>query len=163
MWYSNLEKTFISRYILQQHWYTCPIALPVRRNPQRRSLLTAVSATSAPGAASSATFERPWDNFWIQFWTALRYKTFPPQTGHICLRISFAMSPFTHKKKHNRMLLFGITLLKHDRHFDYWNQPLNMCVCYLDCHETGLCCYLVTHIENLLRPLQLFHFHSGPI
>jgi hypothetical protein len=41
-------KTFISRHILHQHWYTCPIALPVRRKPQHRSLLTLVSATSAP-------------------------------------------------------------------------------------------------------------------
>jgi hypothetical protein len=39
MWYSNLEKTFISRHILHQHWYACPIALPVHRNPQHRSLL----------------------------------------------------------------------------------------------------------------------------
>jgi hypothetical protein len=30
---------------------------------------------------------------------------------------------------------------------------------YLHCHEAGLCCYLVVHIENLLRPLQLFYFH----
>jgi hypothetical protein len=37
-----------------------------------------------------------------------------------------------------------------------------MCVCYLDCHEAGLCCYLVIHIENLLRPLQLFYFHLWP-
>jgi hypothetical protein len=42
MGYSNLGKIFISRYILQ-HWYTCPVALPVRRNPQHRSLLTVVS------------------------------------------------------------------------------------------------------------------------
>jgi hypothetical protein len=56
---------------------------------------------------------------------------------------------------HNRTLLFGGTLLKHGRHFDYWNQPLNMRmrICNLDCHEAGLCCYLVIHIENLLRPL----------
>jgi hypothetical protein len=32
-------------------------------------------------------------------------------------------------------------------------------VCYLDCHETGLCCYLVIHIGNLLRPVELFYFH----
>jgi hypothetical protein len=31
-----------------------------------------------------------------------------------------------------------------------------MCVYYLDCHEAGLCCYLVIHIENLLRPLLPF-------
>jgi hypothetical protein len=49
---------------------------------------------------------------------------------------------------HNRTLLLDSTLRKHCRHFDYWNQPLNMCmrVCYLDCHEAGLCCYLVIHI-----------------
>jgi hypothetical protein len=49
--------------------------------------------------------------------------------------------------------------------FDYWNPPLNMRmpICYVDYHETGLCCYLVISIENLLRPLQLFHFHLGPI
>jgi hypothetical protein len=31
--------------------------------------------------------------------------------------------------------------LKHGRHFHYWNQPLNMCmrICYLNCHEAGLC------------------------
>jgi hypothetical protein len=58
-------------------------------------------------------------------------------------------------KTYNRTRLFGSTLLKHGRHFDYWNQPLNMCtrICYLDCHEAGLCCYILTHIENLLRPL----------
>jgi hypothetical protein len=40
----------------------------------------------------------------------------------------------------------------------YWNQPLNMHVrvYYLDCHEAGSCCYLVSHIESLLRPLQVF-------
>jgi hypothetical protein len=36
----NLEETFISRHIFHQHWYTCPVAFPVRRNPQHRSLLT---------------------------------------------------------------------------------------------------------------------------
>jgi hypothetical protein len=34
----NLKKKFISRHILHQHWYTCPIALPIRRNPQHRSI-----------------------------------------------------------------------------------------------------------------------------
>jgi hypothetical protein len=28
------KKAFISRHILRQHWYTCPIALPVRRKSQ---------------------------------------------------------------------------------------------------------------------------------
>jgi hypothetical protein len=65
------------------------------------------------------------------------------------------------EKTHNKRLLRSITLLKHGRQFDYWNWPLNirMRVCYLDCHEAGLCCYLVMHIENLLRPLQLICIH----
>jgi hypothetical protein len=68
-------------------------------------------------------------------------------------------------KTHNRTLLFGSTNLKHGRHFDYWNQPLNMRmrVCYLDCNEDGQCCYLVINIEKVLRPLQLFYFHLWPI
>jgi hypothetical protein len=43
------------------------------------------------------------------------------------------------------MLLFGSILLKHGRHFDCSNQPLNMRmrVCYLHYHEARLCCYLV--------------------
>jgi hypothetical protein len=40
---------------------------------------------------------------------------------------------------------------------------MRMRVCYLDSHEGGLCCYLVIHIETLLRPLQLFYFHLWPI
>jgi hypothetical protein len=36
-------------------------------------------------------------------------------------------------------------------------------VCYLDCHESGLDCYLVIYIEKLLRLLQLFYFHLWPI
>jgi hypothetical protein len=28
---------------------------------------------------------------------------------------------------------------------------MRMRVCYLDCHEAELCCYLVIHIGNLLR------------
>jgi hypothetical protein len=34
-----------------------------------------------------------------------------------------------------------------------------MHICYLDCHEAGLCRYLVIHIRNPLRALQLFCFH----
>jgi hypothetical protein len=64
-----------------------------------------------------------------------------------------------------KTLLLVSTLLKHGRHFDYWNQPLNMRMraCCLDCHEAGLCCYIVITIEDLLRPLQLFYFHLWPI
>jgi hypothetical protein len=40
---------------------------------------------------------------------------------------------------------------------------MRMRVCYLDYHKAGLCCYVVIHIEDLLRPLQLFYFHLWPI
>jgi hypothetical protein len=50
---------------------------------------------------------------------------------------------------HNRTLLFTSTVLKHGRHFDYWNQRLNMHVRCLDCHKAGQCCYLVIHTENI--------------
>jgi hypothetical protein len=66
---------------------------------------------------------------------------------------------FYPQKTHNRTLLFGSTLLKHGSQFDYWNKFRNMRMCYLDCHEVGMCCYLEIHIVNLLRPLQLFYFH----
>jgi hypothetical protein len=53
------EQIFISSHNIHQHRYTCPITLPAHQNLQLRSLLTVVSATSAPGWASPATFERP--------------------------------------------------------------------------------------------------------
>jgi hypothetical protein len=97
-----------------------------------------------------------------QLWTALCGKHSLPQTGSISLWMSFALSPFAHKKKkHNRTLFFSIALLEHGHHFGYWKQPMNMSMrlCYLACHDAGLCCYLVVHIESLLRPLPLFYFH----
>jgi hypothetical protein len=72
-----------------------------------------------------------------------------------------SIESFRPQKAHNRTLLFGSVSLKHGYHFDYWYKRLNMRmrVCYLDCYEAGLCCYLLTHIETLLRPLQLCYFH----
>jgi hypothetical protein len=69
---------------------------------------------------------------------------------HIFMNI-ICIESFRAQNTHNRMLLFGSTTLKHVRHFDYYNKPLNlrMRVCYLDCNEAGLCCYLVTHIKAI--------------
>jgi hypothetical protein len=74
------------------------------------------------------------------------------------------LRPFAPQKTHNIMLLFCSTLLRPCRHFNYWNQPLNMSihVCNLDCYDEGLCCYLVVQIGNLLRLLQLFYFNLWP-
>jgi hypothetical protein len=116
-----------------QHWYTWPIALPVRRNPQHWSLLTVVSATSVSTCTSSAKC--------LQHTSHCKQETF--------LYEYIFYSVLLHTKSHNRTLLFG-SKLEHSRHFDYWNQLLNMRmrICYLDWHEAGLCCYLVIHIET---------------
>jgi hypothetical protein len=86
-------------------------------------------------------------------------------TGNISYEYPLYWGLLPIQKKPNTMLLFVSTVLKHGLHFDYWKQPLNMCmlVCNLDCHEAGLCCYLMIHIQNLFRPLQLFYFHLWPI
>jgi hypothetical protein len=70
-----------------------------------------------------------------------------------------------HTKNGQQNAALRSILLKDGRHFDYWNQPLNIHirVCYLDCHESELCYYLVIHVERLLRLLQLFAFHLWPI
>jgi hypothetical protein len=106
-------------------------------------------------------------NVWHHLWTArCTRQTFPTvKRKHFFMKILCIESFCPQKETHNRTLLFGSTLLKHSRHGDYWNQPLNvrMRVCYLDCYEIGLCCYLVIQIENLLHTLQLFYFNLWPI
>jgi hypothetical protein len=153
-------KKNISRNILHQHFYTCPIALPVRRNPQHRSLLTLVSATSAP----PFRLLRHQRNICHPVVNRFTRHTLPTVNRKYFFTNILCTESFW-RQKHNMTLLFGSILLKHGRRFDYWNQPLNMRIrfCYLDCHKTGLCCYLVIHIENLLHPLQLFYFHLLPI
>jgi hypothetical protein len=121
-------------------------------------------STGRPGQASSATFERPWENLSTQLWAALHDTLFTFKRKHFFMNILYIES-FCPQKTHNRMLFLDSTLLKHSCRFDYWNQPLNvhMHICYLDSHEAGLCCYRVIHIEDLLLPLQLFDFHLWPI
>jgi hypothetical protein len=148
MWYSNMEKTLIFWHILQKHWYICPIAL-VRRNPEYRSHLIVVSATSAPPFQPL----RHQRNVCQPAVNRFTRQTLPTANRKHSLWTSFAMSPAVHKRSTT------------EHHFDYWNQPQNMRmrVCCLDCHEDGLCCYLVIHTENLLRQLQLFYFHLWSI
>jgi hypothetical protein len=150
MWFSNLKKHLYLDISSTNNDTLVPSLCHVRRNLQHRSLLTVISAT----------FEHPWENFSTQFWTALSDKHLPRLIENFLYEYPLHWV-FLPTKTHNRTLLFCIILLKHSRHFDDWNQSMNMCmrVCYLDCHEAGLCCYLLIHIENLLRPLRLFYFH----
>jgi hypothetical protein len=161
MWYSNLEKKFISRHILHRHRYTCLIALPVRRNTQHRNLLTVVLAISAH-PFQPLRHQRNVCHPVVNHFTRQRL---PTVNRKYFFMIILCIESFCPQKTHNRTLLFGRTLPKLGRYSDYWNQPLNMrmSVCYLDHHEAGLCCYLVIHRENLLRLLQLFYFHLWPV
>jgi hypothetical protein len=160
MWYSNLKKkTFISWHILRQHWYTCPITLLVCRNPQYRSLLAVVSATSVPSFQPLCqTFQG--GNFLTQLWTALHDKhldhkqeTFLYENPLHWVLLS------THKKKHITEYCFVVIHSSSTVAILTTETILWSCAyafCYLDCHETGLCCYLLIDIENLLHLLQLF-------
>jgi hypothetical protein len=114
--------------------------------------------------SSSATFERPWENFSTQLWTVLRDNTFQRKQETVIYKCSLHWD-LSRIKKHKRTVLFCSKLLKHGLHFDYWNQPLNMRmrIYYIGCPEAGLCCYVVIHLENILRPLQLFYFRLWPI
>jgi hypothetical protein len=157
------EKTFISHHILHQHWYTCPIALPVRRNPQHISSLL----TSQPlphFRFNLFNISERFDTFIDPTVNRFTLQTFPTVNRKYFFMSIHYTGFFCPYKTHNRTLLVDNTF-KYLRHFDYWNQPLimRMCVCYLDCFEAGLCCYLVIHTENLLRPLQLLYFHLWPI
>jgi hypothetical protein len=123
----------------------------VRRNPQHRSLshFRASDSTSSSAKLLPPTLNR------------FTRQTFPTiNRNHFLMNILWIES-FCPRKKAQQNAALRYYTVKHGRHFDYWNQPLciRMRVCYLDCHEVGLCCYLVIHIENLLRPLQLFNFH----
>jgi hypothetical protein len=117
MWYSNLKKKHLFLDVSSSNIATLVPSLyqcVETRNievfwllsqplPHLRFNLFAISETLAT----------------TRLWTALLDKHYAPQTGNISLWISFALSPFTQKKKtHNRTLLFGSTPLKHGRHFD---------------------------------------------
>jgi hypothetical protein len=150
------------------------ILLSARINSFTRCTVASVAVSRwSPSQSSSATFKRLGENILTQLWTALCNKHFPHRpscellyatnTSHSNEYILRRVRLLT--ITHNRMQLFSIILFKHGRHFDNWNQPLNVYThsCYLHRHEPGLCCYIVIHIENLSHPSWLFFFHLCPI
>jgi hypothetical protein len=66
---------------------------------------------------------------------------------HCSMKI-LSIESFCPQKTHNRMLLFGSTLLKLVCHFDYWNQPWTCASA--TCHEARLCCYLMIHRKHVM-------------
>jgi hypothetical protein len=104
--------------------------------PSHRTRSLCCSLNRWPGRASSATFETlPTINRKYFFMDVPCIESVFPQKGT------------------QQNSLFGNSLLRHSHHFNYWTQPLNMRrrVCYLNCHEAGLCCYLV------IRTLQNYY------
>jgi hypothetical protein len=126
------KKTFISRHILHQHWYTCPITLPVRRNPQHRSLSTVVLAISAPGRII-CDFRTSLREFLDPVVNRRTRQTLPTVNRKHFFMNFLCIETFCQQKTHYWLLVFG-NILKQSRHFDYWNEPLNMrmLVCYLE-------------------------------
>jgi hypothetical protein len=110
--------------------------------------LAVVSATSAP------LFQplRHQRNVYHPVVNRFNQQTLPTSTRKYFFTNILYIEPSYPQKTHCT-LFFGSTHLRHGRHFDYWNQPLNIliCFCYLDCHETVLCCYLVMNIHVLYR------------
>jgi hypothetical protein len=158
-------KIIISRRILHQHWYTwytCPIAYQCVETRSIQVEVFLLLSQSLPHLRFNL--------FVISEMFAAKAETlYATDTSHRKKETYLYEYPLhwvllpTKMAQHNAVLRFYT--LKHGRRFDYWNQPLNMRmrVCYVDCDEAGLCCYLVTHTENRLRPLQLFYFHLWPI
>jgi hypothetical protein len=148
-------RTWIKHLFLDISSTNIDTLVPSHRNPQHESLVTVVSATSAtpfqPLRHQRNVCHPAVNRFTRQTVSIVNRK-------HLFMNI-FCVESFCPQKKntHNRTLLLGSILLKRGRHFDYWNQPLttSMRLCYLDCHEAGLCCYLV---QNLWKPIKSLPF-----
>jgi hypothetical protein len=162
MWYSNLEKDLflhissINIDTLVPLLYQCVETLSIEVFDCSLSRLRTSVSTS-----SSSEKRLPLRCFLTDQTDG---QIFPTVNMKSILWISFEFIPLATETQ-NRKQHFVSTPLKHCRHFYYWNQPLNMSmrVCYLGCHEAGLCCYLMIHIQNLLHQLQLFYFHLCPM
>jgi hypothetical protein len=118
-----MEKTFISWLSSTNTKYTCPITLPVHWNPQHNSFDCCLSHLPI-NSKTFATFLDPAVNHFMR-------QTLPTVSRKNFFMNILCIDSFCPQNPHNRRLLFGSTLLKHGRHFGYWNQPLNMRISYL--------------------------------
>jgi hypothetical protein len=153
MWYSNLPETFISRHILHQHGQTLTHCFTNASKPAA----TVLSATFAPpcqplrhqrnvGHPDVNRFMRqtlPTVNRNYFFMNILCIESFCPQkrTTERCSSVLHSSSM--------------VTILTTKTSFWTWRLRF--------CYVAGLCCYLVTYIENLLHSLQLFYFRLWPV
>jgi hypothetical protein len=159
----DIKKTFISRRIFHQHWYTCPKALAVRRNPQHRSLLTVVSATSAtpfqplrhqrnvcdPAVNRSTRRTLPTVNRKHSFMNILCIESSCPQKTNAKQNAA--------SRLYSPQVRSPIWLLKPASEHAY--APLLPRLSW----SWSVLLPRDIYIENLLRSLQLFHFHLWPV
>jgi hypothetical protein len=149
MLYSKLKKIFLDIYSTNFHTLVPPL-LPVCRNLQHRNLLPAVSVTSATPFQS---FHHQRNIYHVSRPSCQPlYRTNTSHREQETFLYEYLYIEFFYTDKtQNRKLLFGSTPLQHGRHFDNWNQPLNMRMraCYLYCHAAGLCCDLVIHRKTI--------------
>jgi hypothetical protein len=163
MWYSNpgktlfLDITYINIHTLVSSLYQCVETC----SQEVFRLCLSHFRTSVLTSSSSAKLL---PCFSTQLWNALRNKHFLPWSWNISLWISFALSPFAHRKRTTErcssVVQTSSTVAVLTTETNLWTC---MFVCYIHCHKAGLCCYLVRHMYNLIRPLQLFYFHLWPI
>jgi hypothetical protein len=148
MQYLTLEKPFISWHNLHRHWYTCPIVLPVRQNPQHRSLCFCCSLNRAN-----------WLGIIWDFQMSFRDSRPSCEPLYMAIISHHEQETFLYEYALHRVLLTQKKKKKRTTQrcssaahtsstvaINYWNQPMH--ICYLDCHEVGMCCYLVIHKEN---------------
>jgi hypothetical protein len=131
-------------------WYTCPIASPVRRDPQHRSLVAVVSATSAP-PFQPLCHQR---NVCHPVMNRLTRQTLPSvNRKHFFINIVYIEFVCPQKNAQQNTVLRYYTsqarspfwLLKPASEHAHARLLPRL-------SWTGLCCYIVVHIENLLRP-----------
>jgi hypothetical protein len=134
---SILIKTLhFSRHILHQHWYTCPIVLSVRRNPQNRSLFdSCLSHFRTSVSTSSSSAKRLPTSCEPLYATNTSHRK---QETFLCI-YRFHWVLLSTKKPHNWTLSFSSIHLKHGRHFDYWKcacASATYTIMKLDCAAT---------------------------
>jgi hypothetical protein len=165
MWYSNLKKkTFISRYVLHQHRYICPIALPVRRNPQPRSVFDCCLDHFRIWSGNICEIRLFLRKFLEPVVNRFTRQTIPNLNrkrlfmNMLYIEPFFPQKPTTERCSSTVRSSRTVAILTTETSIWTWR----MRFCYLDCFEAGLCCYLLLHIENLLYPLQQFYFRLWP-
>jgi hypothetical protein len=165
MWYLKLKKkTCISRHIRHQQWYSCPIALPARRN-RSTEVFWLLSQPLPHLVWHHQQLSNVLEKIYRPVVNRFTRQTLPTVNRKYFFVNILCIPSFCPQKRTTKLCSSVIHSSRTIAILTTKTLPLNMHmrVCYLACFEAGLCYYLVIHIENLLRPLQLFCFHLWPI